>query len=184
MADDKWETPDGLPPWEWRAIYRQSKCFDEAAARAGVSGREAAETLLSLPFTLEADPNMVHRLLPEDLGLSPLGCAECGVVEIDGHPCPDCGHDPRDAKRAEVQKMFLDILERTTGPVPEGVLWRLYEARTERNSPKERQTLFYLYELERQGLVEWVDRYPATFKLADDEATEQATGRQRAKAKV
>ena len=33
--------------------------------------------------------------LPEDVGLTPLGCSECGAREIGGHPCPECGHDPR-----------------------------------------------------------------------------------------
>jgi hypothetical protein len=34
-----------------------------------------------------------HR--PEDVGLEPLNCGQCGAEEIDWHPCEECGFDPR-----------------------------------------------------------------------------------------
>jgi hypothetical protein len=39
-------------------------------------------------------PHVLAKMGPENLGLDPLGCGECGAAEIGEHPCPECGYDP------------------------------------------------------------------------------------------
>lgn len=69
------------------------------ADRLGTSERECAKLLLAEEDIEPAAPFCIERLRPEDLGLSPLGCGECGQADIGTHPCPDCGFDPRATDR-------------------------------------------------------------------------------------
>lgn len=42
------------------------------------------------------DPEVLAGVLPHELGLTPLGCGNCGAREIVEHPCRNCGFDPRE----------------------------------------------------------------------------------------
>lgn len=49
------------------------------------------------------DPHNLRKLQPQDVGLSPLGCGECGADDIYNHPCPDCGYAPgRDEEQSTI----------------------------------------------------------------------------------
>lgn len=43
----------------------------------------------------EYHPHRFIKMLPQDVGLPVLRCAECRAECPDGHPCPECGFDPR-----------------------------------------------------------------------------------------
>ena len=45
-------------------------------------------------LAIRDDPEELAGINPEELGLSPLGCANCGERAIGSHPCPACGFEP------------------------------------------------------------------------------------------
>lgn len=87
------ESQKDLPPERLRELYEKhgGVVVDMAAdtdwSRLTVRKRLEDAGLLDPPIT---------RVLPEDVGLSPLCCGRCGAQEIGGHPCPECGYDPRE----------------------------------------------------------------------------------------
>ena len=40
------------------------------------------------------DPHNLVTKRPQDVGLSPLGCGNCGQDAIMTHPCPNCDYAP------------------------------------------------------------------------------------------
>lgn len=42
------------------------------------------------------DEHDLLKVAPDDLGLEPLHCGECGEKEIAEHPCPRCGFNPEE----------------------------------------------------------------------------------------
>lgn len=49
------------------------------------------------------DPHNLSDKFPQDVGLSPLGCGECGADEIYSHPCPECEWSPgRDEEQSTI----------------------------------------------------------------------------------
>lgn len=50
------------------------------------------------------DPHNLIKRLPHEVGLSPLGCGDCGAGEIFDHPCPECDYSPgRDEEQSTLE---------------------------------------------------------------------------------
>ena len=97
------ETAGGASKQAETEEQRLRRLYDQ---HDGVVARVAADCDLSrervrsrlVEYGIHEKPELLeHRLLdlyPQDLGLSPLGCAKCGEPEIVAHPCEECGFDP------------------------------------------------------------------------------------------
>lgn len=82
---------------EWRRLYqRHGEEFGRVADAVGESKREVLEAFVEIGIVEPTAPFYVRRFYPQDIGLSPLNCARCGEMDIESHPCPECGFDPRE----------------------------------------------------------------------------------------
>lgn len=97
--DDDYELrADDLDESDWRSLYeRYDGCLADIIRHTGLSERAVRSRLISYGIheSESREPAMLENKLPEDVGLSPLNCVECGARGIGGHPCDECGFDPR-----------------------------------------------------------------------------------------
>lgn len=85
---------DRIPEDEWRRLFDRYngqiiRIADVVDARPRTVRRKLDD--IGLVDTGTIRPYNVEKLLPDDLGLSPLNCGGCGRTAIETHPCPKCG---------------------------------------------------------------------------------------------
>jgi hypothetical protein len=91
------ESPSEVSAEKLGVYYRQfGGDVRMVADLAGVTPDDVRERLAECQLHGDGiEPDVLADKLPHEVGLDPLGCGECGAVEIVQHPCPDCGFDPR-----------------------------------------------------------------------------------------
>lgn len=161
MSSTHSEQPADQLTDECRRLFDKYGEIRRAAYQAGVSEKEVVRRLVGVGVATLDERHCIQRLDPEDVGLSALNCADCGERSIGSHPCPACGFDPRNGRIADIQGELLKIFDYTAGPVPEGVVWRVYSSMDD--ATHKYRALHALYELERTGLVKQVGEDPPTY---------------------
>lgn len=98
LADDYYTNPRNLSEERLRDLYSARGSIAgvarEIGARTKRTRRHLIRTGIHEPDSHRQMSWEVEDLLPEDVGLSPLGCGDCGAEDIGDHPCPQCGYDP------------------------------------------------------------------------------------------
>lgn len=82
---------------EWRAYFDSNDGDVQAIAEVtGIDVPTVCERLyqLGIDETALSNPYRLQKVSPEDIGLPPLGCGNCGEQAIGEHACPVCGFDP------------------------------------------------------------------------------------------